>query len=128
MGNPYMGLSRPALETFKLEYETSRECLAELRKNLGAELNLVNQALDVARPERGLGISDHAVLRYMERVRGIDTEAIRAEIQQAVADGQQIAPDAVAGNKREAYILSGGQVVTVLPAGSSAQVMRRRAA
>ena len=123
-----MGLSRPALEAFKLEYETSRECLAELRKQLGAELAMVNDAIAIARPKRGLGISDHAVLRYMERVRGIDTEAIRSEIQEAVASGQQIAPDAIAGNKREAYILSGGQVVTVLPAGSSAQVMRRRAA
>jgi hypothetical protein len=121
-------MSIPALETFKLEYETSRECLAELRKQLGAELAMVNDAIAIARPKRGLGISDHAVLRYMERVRGIDTEAIRSEIQEAVASGQQIAPDAIAGNKREAYILSGGQVVTVLPAGSSAKVMRRRAA
>ena len=128
MSNPYAGMSIPALETFKLEYETSRECLAELRKQLGAELAMVNDAIAIARPKRGLGISDHAVLRYMERVRGIDTEAIRSEIQEAVASGQQIAPDAIAGNKREAYILSGGQVVTVLPAGSSAKVMRRRAA
>ena len=52
-GNSYMGLSRPALETFKREYEASRDALAELRRAIGAELTLVSNALAVARPERG---------------------------------------------------------------------------
>jgi len=127
-GNPYMGLSAQALDSFRSEYETSRDCLTDLRATLGDELAKVNQAISVARPARGLNISDHAVLRYMERVRGVDMEAIRAEIAAAVAEGQQIAPDTVAGTKREAYILAHGQVVTVLPAGAAHGVAKRRKA
>ena len=127
-GNPYAGMSTAVLNEIKREYELSREGLAALRKSLGVELAMVAQALDIARPVRGLGITDHAVLRYIERVRGVDTAAIRAEIQEAVSSGHQIAPGAIAGVKREAYIIDAGQVVTVLPAGAAHGVARRRKA
>lgn len=118
MTNPYRQMLRPALEVLKAEYEASRECMDALKRDLGIELAAVNEALAVAGPRRGLAISDHAVLRYLERVRGIDIDAIRAEMRDAVSEGQQIAPDAIAGRKKEVYIMSESQIVTVLPAGS----------
>lgn len=67
-------------------------------------------------------VSDHAVLRYVQRVLGIDTEAIRAEIRVAVKNGVELGASGVRqGNTT--YKLTGQTVVTVLEKAAS---VRRR--
>lgn len=58
-------------------------------------------------------VTDHAVLRYMERVMGLDIEAVR------VAIAAKVAPAVLAGAcglKSDGfnYRFAGGQVVTIL--------------
>ncbi len=68
-------------------------------------------------------VSDHAVLRYVQRVLGIDTEAIRAEIRISVEKGVELGASGVRkGNTT--YKLTGQTVVTVLEKVSS--IRRRR--
>ena len=58
-------------------------------------------------------ITDHAVVRYLERVKGIDVEAARAEIAAIVSRGVQLgAQSVVLGGMR--YRLEGHHVVTVI--------------
>lgn len=59
-------------------------------------------------------VSDHAVVRWLERVKGVDVEAFRAEIVDAVqgavdAGAKQISVGGVT------YILDGAVVTTVTP-------------
>lgn len=60
-------------------------------------------------------VSDHAVLRYLERVQGVDIEALRREIGRAVdlhLDHPGACGVVVAGFS---YKLKGGVVTTVTP-------------
>lgn len=61
-------------------------------------------------------ISDHAVLRYLERAYGLDIEKIRAEIASPIvvlADG--IGCGTVVGKNGVRITIVDGTVVTVLP-------------
>lgn len=61
-------------------------------------------------------VSDHAVLRFLERVRGIDVEAVRAEMRcQAVKVADQFGCATVKRADGFRLILRNGSVVTVLP-------------
>lgn len=63
-------------------------------------------------------ISDHAVLRYLERVVGIDVEAVRAEMQTpALAQADEFGAPVLIGRNGERLVIRGGIVVTVLPKG-----------
>jgi hypothetical protein len=60
-------------------------------------------------------ISDHAVLRYLERVKGVDIAAVRAEmaspaLDQAVTFGAPV----LIGKHGERLVIRGGIVVTVI--------------
>jgi hypothetical protein len=58
-------------------------------------------------------VSDHAVLRYLERVRGLDVEAVRAEIAREVAvAGEHPGASAVRAGAW-LYQIRDGMVVTV---------------
>ncbi|KQO43055.1 hypothetical protein ASF08_10795 [Methylobacterium sp. Leaf85] len=74
-------------------------------------------------PRRSVPIvSDHALVRYMERVMGVDVEAIRAEILEEVAASlaapRRARPDPLETHR---FVIDGdalgGRVVTVLPPG-----------
>jgi len=61
-------------------------------------------------------ISDHAVLRYLERVRGIDIEAVRAEMMSPAIDtAVQFGCDTVKLGNGARLKLVGDVVQTVLP-------------
>jgi len=57
-------------------------------------------------------VTDHAVLRYLERKHGVDIEAIRAHIAQLVARGVEKQGDAVVVEGVK-FVLRGNVVVTV---------------
>lgn len=71
-----------------------------------------------------LHVTDHAVLRYLERVHDVDTEAFRAAIRDEI--GISAAVGAVVGGPfsvktpRGVYVCNGDRVVTVLRPGSRA--------
>ena len=61
-------------------------------------------------------VSDHAVLRYLERVRGIDVEAARAEIAAITGIAASLGAKEAARDGH-VYVLRGYTVTTVLPKG-----------
>ena len=63
---------------------------------------------------RRIRITDHAVLRYLERVRGLDVEAVRAEIAAscAIAEAHPTATAVLAGGFR--FRIRANAVVTVI--------------
>ena len=61
-----------------------------------------------------LYVSDHAVLRYLERVVGIDVDALRAEIAATCARSQG-AP--IVRVEEVRYLIRGARVVTIISGG-----------
>lgn len=59
-------------------------------------------------------VTDHAVLRYLERARGVDVEAARAEIAAKVARGVAAGAAFVTHDGLRFVIRSGRVVVTAL--------------
>lgn len=63
-------------------------------------------------------VSDHAVLRYLERVGGIDVEALRRQIAERVKLGAQLGANGVSvGGHTYVLVQSPGRaaVTTILP-------------
>lgn len=60
-------------------------------------------------------VTDHAVIRYLERVKGIDIDAVRAEISAKCATGLEHGACGVIADGFE-YRLEGAVIVTVQPA------------
>lgn len=61
-------------------------------------------------------VTDHALLRYLERVMGIDVERIREEmISEAMRIGVEFGASAVKLGTGERMVLQGSTIVTVLP-------------
>lgn len=58
-------------------------------------------------------VTDHAVLRHLERVQGVDVEAVRAEISRRTERGVRFGASSVLVDGFR-YVLRGGNVVTVL--------------
>lgn len=65
-------------------------------------------------------VTDHAVLREVERVHGIDVEAIRRHIAHRVRHAVAAGAAGLASEGHR-YIIRSGKVVTVLPGDRSAE-------
>ncbi len=63
-----------------------------------------------------LEVTDHAVLRYLERVQGVDVEAIRMQIRQIVKKGAELGASAVTAEGVR-FVLRNNSVTTVLHRG-----------
>lgn len=60
-------------------------------------------------------ISDHACLRYLERVKGIDIEAIKAEMRSpGLQAAEMFGSPVVIGRHGERLVIKDGVVVTVV--------------
>lgn len=116
--NPYSGLTYAELCGKRKDYARLKDAGVAARKEAERHLNLIGAAMEDCRPSRGIEVSDHAVVRYLERVRGMDVDAIRAEIAEQVRRGTQIAAERIRGGRlKEIYVVNGaGHVTTVLPA------------
>lgn len=63
-------------------------------------------------------VSDHAVLRYLERVKGVDVERIRAEMNSpALALADTFGAPVLIGRDGERLVIRDGVVVTVIAKG-----------
>lgn len=72
---------------------------------------------DLRRPALGAGVSEHAMLRYLERVMGMDLRAIEAEILERVKAGDSYYSGAVVIDKEGvSYIMrDDGLVKSIMP-------------
>lgn len=74
-------------------------------------------------------VTDHAVLRYLERVRGVDVEAVRCELGQKVGGALEAGASATIVNGFR-YVLVEGALVSCVPVKSTpphGRANRRRA-
>jgi phosphohistidine swiveling domain-containing protein len=63
-------------------------------------------------------ISDHAVIRWLERVKGIDMDAVRAEMDTpTLAQACEFGAPVVIGKNGERLVIRDGKVVTVVAKG-----------
>jgi hypothetical protein len=63
-------------------------------------------------------ISDHAVLRWLERVKGVDIAAVRAEMQTpALAKADEFGAPVLIGRHGERLVIREGIVTTVIAKG-----------
>lgn len=67
-----------------------------------------------------IDVSDHAVCRYLERVRGIDLGFVRNEIRKTVAGAVAIGANSISVDGFT-YCLKGCVVVTIVPGASPSQ-------
>jgi hypothetical protein len=71
-------------------------------------------------PMKGRGITEHALLRYIERVAGVDMDALAAHI---ITPDVQRAIEAKARTYKTSqctYVIKGGQIITILGKGQRA--------
>lgn len=116
--NPYAGQSYAELCGRRKDYARLKDAAVAARKEAERHLDLIGKAMEECRPSRGIEASDHAVVRYMERVKGIDVNAMREEMADQVRRGTQIASERIRGGRfKEIYVVNGeGHITTVLPA------------
>ena len=63
-------------------------------------------------------ISDHAIVRWLERVKGVDIEAIRAEMRTpALAKADEFGCPVLIGRHGERLVIRDGVVTTVIAKG-----------
>lgn len=66
-------------------------------------------------------ITDHAIIRYLERVKGVDIDAIRAEMQSAtLVAAVEFGAKVLIGRNGERFVIRDGVVVTVIGKARSA--------
>jgi hypothetical protein len=72
----------PELETLRATINAELAALATDRRNKVTRLQSVEAEISARRkkPEVEPGVTDHALLRYMERVMGFDVEGLRQKI------------------------------------------------
>tara|TARA_R110000868_G_scaffold314417_1_gene575370 strand:- start:20442 stop:20711 length:270 start_codon:yes stop_codon:yes gene_type:complete len=66
-------------------------------------------------------ITDHALVRYLERVMGLDMNGVRAEIAARVGDGVRLGASAVVSGGFK-YTLDSHRVTTVMPSHHEANI------
>lgn len=76
-------------------------------------------------------VTDHAVLRFLERVYGVDVELIRHEIAAATAEGREAgeitgSPSFAIVIQRVRFVVDGGRIVSVLEPGRRQRFRSRR--
>lgn len=82
------------------------------RAILRTKLDAIKATMDEKRGNGDMGISDHAVLRYLERHKGLDVAAVRAEIRALIPERRLSRR-----RKPEQHDLGNG-LVAVIPGGS----------
>jgi hypothetical protein len=66
---------------------------------------------------RPVAVSDHALLRYLERVKGIDVAAARTEIEALIGSAGMLG-DAALVRAGHIFVVEAYRVTTVLPRGA----------
>jgi hypothetical protein len=118
--NPYLGLSYPELAGRRKDYAKLLHAAQAARKAAERNLTLIVQAMDGLDPHAAeYEASDHAVIRYLERVHGTDIAAIRELIRVNCAAAKPLAGNGLRADDGHIYCINGdGFVTTVLPIGA----------
>lgn len=114
--NPYVGLPHAELCSLRRDYAKVLHAAAAARKTADRNLHLIREAMRDDGGTREFEASDHSVIRYLERVQGVDVNAIRDTITFNCANGTDLIGDKMRGSDGFLYCLNGeGHVTTILP-------------
>ena len=118
---------------YKLFFATADRAMAQIRGRFKALTSEIMKREAGSRPSRSTGselvttvpsteveiVTDHAMVRYLERKRGLDVAALRDEIRANIAAGEPYLNGALTIHDDMIYVRrSGGQAVsTVMPVG-----------
>lgn len=102
----------PLDEVNSLRIELGREHADNLRAShlTRAKLDVIRAVMFTRKNGGEIGISDHAVLRYMERHKGIDVRSVRLELAE-IAKSHKLKKLDVSG---DSYITDDGTKVVIL--------------
>lgn len=113
--NPYAGMSHGDLCGHRKDYARLLHAAVSARKLAERNLQLIQLAMQTAKPLKP-EISDHAVLRFLERAKGLDVNSIREEMQNSLANAEMLMGQHMRCQDGLVYCLSNeGHVKTVLP-------------
>lgn len=84
-------------------------------KTLRSKLDTVKRIMDDRRGRGDLGVSDHAVLRYLERHHNLDVRSVREEILTRFRAGKEL-PD----GRRDI----GDGLIAIMPSGVAATIVK----
>lgn len=116
--NPYAGMSHGDLCGHRKDYARLLHAAVSARKLAERNLQLIQLAMQTAKPVKP-EISDHAVLRFLERAKGVDIGSVRDEMQKSIAGAETLMGQHMRCQDGLIYCLSGeGHVKTVLPIGA----------
>jgi septal ring factor EnvC (AmiA/AmiB activator) len=104
------------LKALRRELTDNEQITAEMsqrRNTLKQKIQKLENQLEQLKPKK-IRISDHALLRYMERHQGIAVEEVRQHMLNELKGAEEIGLHKYAG-----FVLQGGTVVTYVEPGTS---------
>jgi hypothetical protein len=78
--------SRDDLHALRMDVRRRLEIAKRRLYALNSRADSIREALRVKEQGCEIGVSDHALLRYLERYKGIDVPAIRRELSESIAE------------------------------------------
>ena len=110
-------LSLDDLNDLRLHYGREHENGVRAANVARRKLDTIKNVMFIRKNGGAIGITDHAVLRYLERHKGVDVRAARAEIQRLAIDRKLIigTEGHYDANGVTVVIPQGSVVATVLP-------------
>jgi hypothetical protein len=114
--NPYRGLGYSELCGRRKDYAKLLHAAVAARKYAERNLTLIAEAMEGAPEAEPFEASDHAVVRYLERVHGMDIGAVRETIKMNCETGAAVIGEKLRGQDGFLYCVNNdGFVTTVLP-------------
>lgn len=124
--NPYRELPYPELCGRRKDFAKVIQGAQAARKHAERNLTLIVEAMENSSPPREYEASDHAVVRYLERVAGMDISAVREAIALACAGGDPIIGDRMRGADGFLYVVNNeGFITTVMSMGGVDEEVRQ---
>lgn len=117
MRNAYEGRSRAELKPLRRDLLATRESHLREAQRLLAESHRIGRVLGQA-DRRNLCVSDHAVVRWLERVEGMDIEAVRERMKQVV-NYAPVGDEALVYHGAHVLVIRESQITTVMPTGAA---------
>ena len=114
MNNAYADLPMERLKALRADLENMRTSHLREGQRLLDQLQRVKRAMETA-PREPMIVSDHALVRWLERVEGYDVEALRAKMSDAVRAADPVGDAYAIQTHGIQLCVDAGRIVTVLP-------------
>lgn len=116
---PYHGKNSAELIGLRKDYAKMIQASVAARRAAETQLSMIAMAMEEAVQPPPYEASDHAVIRYLERVKGMDIQAIRTEMASECAQAKEICGDRIRIASGAIFCLNAERyITTVLPLGT----------